>query len=532
MKASHDVEGEELSSAIAEYCRHFQDVADTAPTMMWRFGPDGQCKFFNLLWLEYRGRTAEQERGVGWTEGLHPEDFPRWTSCRSAFEARQPFHLEFRIKRADTSYAWIRAHGVPQYLLDGSFVGYVGSLEETDPQESGSVHYTRENVAYESVRRALCQIAATSKTLAPPLLARARAGRRKQKTALHREALLECLDLSVTPIVVVDKRGQALYCNRAFEKFAAKASQAENSGEASKVTQWPSAAGQSSSSRENSASAVNCGSNVQAWFDSDSAKLDEDLRVSVQPLTTAGTNLTLFSIIDTSQENRTRLLEQAFLHDLVNAAGSIQMLIDLLTEGPSRQERAEYIKLLQVSINRLLAEIYHEKMMLESAAPIPSDFNVRGILTTLAEYYRKQPFARNCSIEIEKGEVESMRLQSDQMLLVRVLDNMLRNAIEATSQGGVVTMGCRQIDRELEFWVHNPNPISENVRTKIFCQSFGINDKETEGDAPEIKLLSELCGGKVGVCCNPEFGTTYSVRYPAAAETVSPGKRYRTKHAS
>jgi signal transduction histidine kinase len=226
------------------------------------------------------------------------------------------------------------------------------------------------------------------------------------------------------------------------------------------------------------------------------------------------------------------LLERAFLHDLVNAAGSIQMLIDLLTEGPSRQERAEYIKLLQVSINRLLGEIYHEKMMLESASLMPSDFNVNGILTTLVEYYRKQAFARNCSIEIEKGEVESMRLPSDQTLLVRVLDNMLRNAIEATSQGGVVTIGCRQIDGELEFWVHNPNALSENVRTKIFCRSFRINDKETAGDAPEIKLLSELCGGKVGVCCNPEFGTTYSVRYPAAGETLSPGKRYRTKHAS
>jgi K+-sensing histidine kinase KdpD len=208
------------------------------------------------------------------------------------------------------------------------------------------------------------------------------------------------------------------------------------------------------------------------------------------------------------------------------------MLIDLLTECPSRQERAEYIKLLQVSINRLLAEIYHEKVMLDNAAPIPSDVNVHGILTTLAEYYRKQPFARNCAIEIDKGAVESMRLQSDQTLLVRVLDNMLRNAIEATSQGGVVTIGCRQIDGELEFWVHNPNTISENVRTKLFCQSFRINDKKTEGDAPEIKLLSELCGGKVGVCCNAEFGTTYSVRYPASPEAVSPGKRYRTKHAS
>jgi PAS domain S-box-containing protein len=519
---------DEFSSAIADYCNHFQRVADAAPEMMWRFGADGQCKYFNRSWLEFRGRTAEQERGVGWLEGVHPEDVNRCTTSYScAFETRQPFNLEFRVKRADVSYAWVRAHGVPQYLLDGSFIGYVGLLAETrtEDSESGRAEHSRVHTA-QSSREALCQLAASLKRPSSPVFARARGKRRKQRGPISVRTLLECLDISVTPMVVVDKRGRAVYCNGAFETFAAKAVPSETTGATSKVTAWPKV----SSPRKPPAQETNWSPKVQAWLDSDST-LQQDARVFAQPLTIGGSELTAFSIIDTSQENRTQLLERAFLHDLVNAAGSIQMLIDLLETDTSRHERVEYVKLLQVSVNRLLSEIYHEKMMLDSSGFGPSAFNAHEILTALAEYYRNQSFAGNCRIEIDEGATKSLKALGEQSLLIRVLDNMLRNAIEATRQGGVVTLGCRQIKGELEFWVHNPNKLSENVRTKIFKPS-PANPRDGDAQTYDAQLLSQLCGGAVAVSSDQEFGTTFSIRYPAAGETVSPQKRYRAKHAS
>jgi signal transduction histidine kinase len=333
-------------------------------------------------------------------------------------------------------------------------------------------------------------------------------------------------------MVVVDKEGRAVYCNRAFQRFAAKGFLTGKTGAASKVTQWPKIASQLSSVRENSSQVANCTPEVQAWLDSSSTTLEQDCRVYAQRLSVAGDDLTAFSITDTSQEDRIRLLERAFLHDLVNAAGSIQMLIDLLTGGTSRRERDEYIKLLQVSTNRLLSEIYHEKMMLDSTGSIPSGFDAHEILTTLADYYRKQPFARNCRIEIDKGAVESAKLLGDQTLLVRVLDNMLRNAVEAASNGGVITLGYRRVESEVEFWIHNPHTISENVRTKIFHPSFTMNERDRDGETQETKLLSELCGGTVSVSSDKEIGTTYSVRYPMAGDAVSTHRRFHTKHAS
>lgn len=521
---------QEFSSGIAEYCSQFQTLGDRASQMMWRFGPDGQCKYFNHSWLEYRGRTAEQERGTGWMEGVHPEDLNRCaTAYRSAFESRQPFHLEFRVRRADNSYGSLFAHAVPQYLLDGSFVGYVGSLEETSHRDSGLADEGRSVAASESARQALCQIAASLRQSSSPVSEHKRLKRIKLNKTLPESVLLECLDTSVTPLLVLDKSGRAVYCNRAFRAYASKRPPTAT-GAAINVTPWPSLAGQSSSTRERPTQANDCTPEVQTWLEANSIATEQDIRVSAQPLTVAGNELTMFSIIDTTQQNRTRLLERAFLHDLVNATGSIQMLIDLLTGGTSRQERAEYINLLQVSVTRLLSEIYHEKMMLDSAGSMP--FKVHEILTSLAQYYRDHNFGRNCRIEINEGTVESTAQLVDQTQLIRVLDNMLRNALEATGHGGVVTLGCRQIGGELEFWVHNPNTISENVRAKIFQPSSSKEGKDRGAETNESKLFSELCGGTVAVSSDPQFGTTYSVRYPAAAEKVSPKKRYYTRHAS
>jgi signal transduction histidine kinase len=463
-------------------------------------------------------------------EGVHPEDVNRCSAAyQSAFETRQPFHLEFRVKRADGEFSWVRAHGVPQYLLDGSFVGYVGSLEENSREDSGSLHDPGPATASASVRHALCLIAGSLRESSLPVSEGKRPNRRKQQKALRGSVLQECLNISITPLLIVDNTGRAVYFNAAFQALAAKRFPIATTATASNLTEWPRPAGQLSATSSHSVQNTDCPPEVQAWLDADSIALEQNIHVSGQPLTIDGTELTMFSIIDTTQENRTRLLERAFLHDLVNAAGSIQMLTDLLTGGTSRQERAEYIKLLQVSINRLLSEIYHEKMMLDSTDSMP--FNVREVLTSLAEYYRNQHFGRNCRIEINEEEVESTALLADQTVLVRVLDNMLRNAVEATSQGGVVTLGCRQIGGELEFWVHNPGIMSENVRAKIFQPSFSLNERDRGLENQETKLLSELSGGTVAVSSDQEFGTTYSIRYPVTVET-SLQKRYHTKHAS
>jgi PAS domain S-box-containing protein len=106
----------------------FQEMADMAPVLIWMTGTDGLCNYFNKPWLEFRGRTLEQEVGTGWIEGVHPDDVQ---SCQDgffpAYHARKPFSMEYRLRRADGEYRWVIESGIPRYSGGGEFAGYIGS---------------------------------------------------------------------------------------------------------------------------------------------------------------------------------------------------------------------------------------------------------------------------------------------------------------------------------------------------------------------------------------------------------------------
>jgi PAS domain S-box-containing protein len=112
---------------LRESEEHFRKMADTAPVMIWVSGPDKLCTFFNKPWLEFTGRTMEQELGNGWADGVHPEDLGRCLNIYcSSFDDRRSFKMEYRLRRANGEYGWLLDNGTPLY--NGSeFVGYIGS---------------------------------------------------------------------------------------------------------------------------------------------------------------------------------------------------------------------------------------------------------------------------------------------------------------------------------------------------------------------------------------------------------------------
>ena len=103
-------------------------LVEHSPVMSWRSGLDAKCNFFNETWLDFTGRTLEQEFGDGWTKGVHPEDFDRCMSYYlDHFRQRKEFELEYRLRRYDGEYRWIFDRGVPCDDDAGEFAGFVGS---------------------------------------------------------------------------------------------------------------------------------------------------------------------------------------------------------------------------------------------------------------------------------------------------------------------------------------------------------------------------------------------------------------------
>ncbi|HEY0708842.1 MAG TPA: PAS domain S-box protein, partial [Polyangia bacterium] len=125
------------SELIKESEARFRNMADVAPVLLWMSSVDGLCTFFNQTWLNFTGRTQEEEWGVGWAAGIHFEDLQRSMDTYSeAFNERRTFEMEYRLRRADGQYRWLLDRGTPRYLPDGTFAGFIGScIDITDRRE-------------------------------------------------------------------------------------------------------------------------------------------------------------------------------------------------------------------------------------------------------------------------------------------------------------------------------------------------------------------------------------------------------------
>jgi PAS domain S-box-containing protein len=129
----------DAENALRESEQRYRTVTDAAPLMVWMSGTDKLCYYFNKGWLDFVGRTLEQEAANGWAMNVHPDDFDRCLETySSSFDARLPFEMEYRLRHHTGQYRWIFDRGLPRYAPDGTFEGYVGGcLDIHDRKEAG-----------------------------------------------------------------------------------------------------------------------------------------------------------------------------------------------------------------------------------------------------------------------------------------------------------------------------------------------------------------------------------------------------------
>ena len=122
--------------ALRESEERFRLIANTAPVMIWMSDVEKQITYLNQTWLDYTGRPLDAALGHRWTEALHPDEVER---CRDvyekAFDRREPFQVEHRLRHHDGEYRWVVTVGVPRFDVDGSFVGYIGTAIDVTEQK-------------------------------------------------------------------------------------------------------------------------------------------------------------------------------------------------------------------------------------------------------------------------------------------------------------------------------------------------------------------------------------------------------------
>jgi two-component system CheB/CheR fusion protein len=139
-----------MDDSIREKEVQYHHLADSGIALIWASRTDKLCNYFNVPWLKFTGRTFEQEMGNGWVEGVHPDDLESCVKTYvTAFDKREAFDMEYRLRHVSGEYRWIRDLGTPNYNNGGAFIGYIGhcfdiSLQkETESQREAALEEIR-----------------------------------------------------------------------------------------------------------------------------------------------------------------------------------------------------------------------------------------------------------------------------------------------------------------------------------------------------------------------------------------------------
>lgn len=241
-----------------------------------------------------------------------------------------------------------------------------------------------------------------------------------------------------------------------------------------------------------------------------------DFRVWTTPHKFEGKQYSILALTDISDEKRRQALERIFFHDILNTAGGLYGIAQLLNETNDNID--EFKEIIYSLSERLIDEINSQKILLsaekdELVVNLDS-VSTKKILEEIVAIYSKNYQMTNKNIEIDSTTVD-LQIITDKTLLRRVLLNMLKNAVEATPKNGTVTVGCTELTNEVEFWVHNPTFIPREIQLQIFKRSFSTKGQGRGLGTYSMKLLSErYLKGRVSFSSSEDFGTVFTARYP------------------
>lgn len=245
-----------------------------------------------------------------------------------------------------------------------------------------------------------------------------------------------------------------------------------------------------------------------------------DLRVWATPYEFEDEQFTVFSVADISNEKRRRVLERIFFHDVINTAGAIQGLVDmyLTIDDPAELRDMGIDTMLSQASKQLVDEIQAQSQLMAAESGEltvkPTQFESCTLLRQLIDVYQNHIVAEGKTLRLNSA-AHNVSIQSDRALMGRVIGNMIKNALEASASGDVVTVGCEHFFDYVRFWVHNEKVMPKHVKLQVFQRSFSTKGDGRGLGTYSMKLLTEnYLQGRISFESEAEKGTTFMATYP------------------
>jgi len=250
-----------------------------------------------------------------------------------------------------------------------------------------------------------------------------------------------------------------------------------------------------------------------------------DLLVRATPLRFGREDFTLFAVTDISHEKRRRTLERVFFHDLLNTATAVQVLCGALRRS-SGKDAPPVLGDLARGVDRMIDEIASQRDLMSAESgdlPVrPVEVEALAVLEEVLGAWRHGGREGGWRLAIAPASRDAA-LRTDVGILCRVLGNMVKNAVEAAGDGGVVTVGCAPVGGGVKFWVHNPGAMPRDVQLQLFQRSFSTKGPGRGLGTYSMKLLTErYLKGRIAFASSPQEGTTFTAWCPLAVDGEPP----------
>ena len=247
-----------------------------------------------------------------------------------------------------------------------------------------------------------------------------------------------------------------------------------------------------------------------------------DFLVHTTPFDVGGSAFVLIGLTDVSHQKRRLALERIFFHDILNTVSSFKVHLDLLKREAVADRGRDLIVRLEGIFDMLVEEIQGQRVLVSAengTLSVQKDLvESHALARLLTDQLMGQDVARGRRIMLAPFS-ESFSFVSDDSLLKRVLGNMLKNALEATPDGGTITLGFFRKDGRALFQVHNPGGMETAVQRQVFTRYFSTKGEGRGLGTWGMKLLAEdYLGGTVSFTSSKEDGTTFTLSLPQEAD--------------